>query len=563
MSAAVWAELVVGSTSTYKSQSAVTSCSFDAHKELLWAGTHDVSRAHTAAQQRPPHCSRPLTAAPLSLTLLPLCQGRLSSHYSLSLERRSSVVAHPSAVLSIHSYATGVLSLSASALRFHARGGLLRSNLATPAVGAFQCSFVPDALQSVVLLAAAGGDADAATATAAASASSVSGFSSLYPPQPPHASAFPNTGPSARLSKPAAGSTASSSSLPSPPTLSRPSLVLFDISHNASVRQLQLDCPVSVLSSHPFSFFACGRRDGQVELRDARSLRSEHTLSAHTGPVASLSLSSTLLVTCGTAAASAASPFAASAPRVDQLVKVFDIRRLHPLTPLVFRTGGGAAFLSFLPQAAAVSPSTFALLNRMGQLYFADAETALLQPACYDTSVMATGAAVSGFAISSSGELMAVADTAGLLHELGVVKPVADDGTVEAPVVNALSSPLEYVGPPAPPAIELSLSSSAAELPFPYLCSCSYEPLVSDMSVYTLLTSMTPLPPADDRLVAGVRYIDHVGYAQTASQPDSDELGLPLSALPTNSLTLFRHFAGKGRPTASSSRLAPPSASAR
>ena len=505
-----WSELCVGSTHSYSSQSAVTTAAFDPAKELIWAGTAD---------------------------------GRLSSYYSLSLDRRTAVAAHRSPVVSIHPYHNGILSLSSHALSFHSRGGVLRSSLLTPSVGSFKCSLVPDASQPLVLLGAAGAEADRVAVTRAPTAHSANGgfrYNSPAPsPRPAHSSV-------------AASSTASTSA--APPTLSKPSLVSFDILHNSALRQLQLDCPLSCLaadSTDAYSLYACARTDGSVELRDRRSLRCEQTLSAHTAAVAAIDVQGHVLVTCGYTAQSLAiyGSLNYGESKLDPLVKLFDLRRMEPLPPLMFRAGHGAAFLSFVPQTAAAE-SSLLLVSRMGHVQPAHAEPALLGVAAGQCSLMDASVHASSMDVSSSGAMLLVGDTRGLLHQWGYTRHAEDEPAV--PVVNAYSTPLDYVAPPAPPALAMSFDSPLSAHSFPYLCSIGYTPLASDMSGCTMHTHMRALPPLDDRSIAGLRYHDHVGYAKTAQQPE-DILVTSAANQPTkpppNSLSTLRFFAAKGRPT--------------
>ena len=361
-----WSELCVGSTHTYKSQSSVTTVSFDPAKELIWAGTVD---------------------------------GRLSSYYSLTLDKRTSVSAHRSPLVSIHPYHNGVLSLSEHELHFHSRGGILRTALRTPSVGSFKCSLVADASQPLVLLAAAGAEADKAAAASSASlqvkANGRFGYGSPAPSP-----------------RPAQPSVASSSSAP---TLSAPSLVAFDILQNASLRQLQLESPLTCLSSdtaNSYSLYACGRSDGKVELRDRRSLRCEHTLSAHTAAIAAMDVQGQLLVTCGYTAQSAGGyggPGYGSL-RLDPMVKLFDLRRLEPLPPLMYRSGHGAAFVSFVP-ATAAAESSLLLVSLLGHVHSAHADSALLNAGSGQCSLMDESVHVSATDVSSSGQMMVVGDS--------------------------------------------------------------------------------------------------------------------------------------------------------
>ena len=67
-------------------------------------------------------------------------------------------------------------------------------------------------------------------------------------------------------------------------------------------------------------------------------------------------------------------------------------------------------------------------------------------------------------------------------------------------------------------------------------------------------THMRPLPRLDDRLILGLRYHDHVGYAKTAQQPEDILVTSSpnhTTRPPPNSLSTLRFFAAKGRPTSS------------
>ena len=524
-----WSELSVGTTATYASQAAVTAVAFDASRELLWAGTDD---------------------------------GRLSSFYSLSLERRCSVTAHPSSILSLHPYTNGVLSLSPTSLRFHSRGGLLRSTLRLPSsLGSFRCSTVPDTSASLVLLSAAGADADAATTLPTPLPPSTN---PPFHPRIPHSYTSPISTPR----------THPSSTLPpthplpstSTPTLSKPSLLLFDILTDLPLRQLQLPSPLTSLHSHPsspYSLYVAGRADGSITLHDPRTLRVEYTLSAHTGPVLALSSTPTLLISTGLTSPSSPS----NPPHSDPLLRLFDLRRPTPLSPLIHRTPHGTSFVRFLPPSysPALTGAPLAVVSRDGRLAFGDAEMGLMGGRIEGVGG-ALGGEVTAFDLSSSGHCIVVGDAAGLIHQWGVHSMEGDE--LLPPLINPYSSPLDYVTPPQPPPLVMTFATPLAAYPFPYLCSTSYGPLASDLSPHTLLTSMRPIPPLDDRLFNHLRYLDHVGYAK-ASQQSIDTGTIPppstfSSSSPSpfttapNSLSTLRHFAGKGRTTSATHRRSHP-----
>ena len=431
------------------------------------------------------------------------------------------MVAHPSSILSIHLYVNGVLSLSPSSLRFHSRGGLLRSSLTLPSLGSFRCSSVPDPSASLVLLSAAGAEADAASHAAVTHPTATArgrglGSSHLVPPTPP-------------LSAP--------SSPASSPTLSKPSLLLFDISANTALRQVQLLAPLTCLHSLPYSLHACGRADGSVELRDPRSLRAEATLSAHTGPILSLSSTPHLLITAGLPSSTAAAS--------DPLLRVFDLRRIEPLAPLVYRGGRGARFLRFLA-APGVEEGGVVVVGREGRVAFGDAGTGLLGGMRLECSMMGMGVEATAMDLSSSRASLVIGDSGGLLHQWGVQQMAEEGDSLLPPTINPYSASVDYVSPPAPPQATMSLASSLGDLPFPYLCTLGYGPLLSDLSAHTLLTSMRPLPPVDERRFTRLRWLDHVGYANAGQQGEDDLSATPLATHP-NDLSTLRHFSAKGR----------------
>ena len=505
-----WSELCVGSTHTYTSQSGVTTVAFDQARELVWAGTSN---------------------------------GRLSSYYSLTLDKRTTVPAHPSAVLSIHPYHNGILSLSSHSLYFHSRGGMLRTSLRTPSVGSFKCSLVADGSQPLVLLAAAGSEAEKVAATSTASLTANGRLS------------YSSPAPSPRPAQPIISSSTSTRSTVAP-TLSKPSLLSFDIVQNAALRQVQLDSPLTCLASdtaNSYSLYACGRSDGKVELRDRRSLRCENTLSAHTAAIAAMDVQGHMLVTCGYTAQSTGGygTLSYGQSKLDPLVKLFDLRRMEPLPPLMYRAGHGAAFVSFVPPTAA-SDSSLLLVSLLGHVHSAHADSALLGASSGQCSLMDESVHVSAIDVSSSGQMLMVGDARGLLHQWGFTRHTEGEAAVS--VVNTYSTPLDYVAPPAPPALAMSFDSPLSAHPFPYLCSIGYTPLASDMSGYTMHTYMRPLPPLDDRSIIGLRYHDHVGYAKIDQQAEDILITSSANSTtrpPPNSLSTLRFFAAKGRTTSS------------
>lgn len=158
-------------------------------------------------------------------------------------------------------------------------------------------------------------------------------------------------------------------------------------------------------------FIASGGVNGELALRDPRSLKLEHSFEVHTGSVSDVEVKGDLLVTCGYANRY-------NEVFVDSVVKVFDMRTMRMLGQIHFPPG--PAFLQFHPMFS----SLLAIVSQSGYVQYRDVQYELMTSPGIEYSssdntlykVSTRGEVVENFGLSSSGEVMMFGDSGGKVH---------------------------------------------------------------------------------------------------------------------------------------------------
>lgn len=138
-----------------------------------------------------------------------------------------------------------------------------------------------------------------------------------------------------------------------------PVLGMLDITTGGLLREMPLTCGLQTIKRSRAVW--CGHTNGTVTLLDPRTLRTEHTLDAHTGSLNDCDSKGDLLVTCGCSSR-------AGQLFVDPLVRVYDVRTMRSLPPIAFPTG--PSMLKFHPKFY----STVVIVSQNGQFQLCDVQ---------------------------------------------------------------------------------------------------------------------------------------------------------------------------------------------
>jgi len=188
------------------------------------------------------------------------------------------------------------------------------------------------------------------------------------------------------------------------------SLFSVDLKQGQLVDSVDISQGVCVLKPAG-RFIASGGINGELALRDPRTLSLEHSFDVHTGSVSDLEVKGDLLVTCG---------FANRYGEyfVDTVVKAFDMRTMRMLGQIHFPAG--PAFLRFHPMFS----SLLAIVSQSGYIQYRDVQSEVttspgIEYSSSDNtlySVETQGEVIETFGLSSSGEVMMFGDSGGKVH---------------------------------------------------------------------------------------------------------------------------------------------------
>ncbi len=184
-----------------------------------------------------------------------------------------------------------------------------------------------------------------------------------------------------------------------------PSIFMYDVETNRVALQVGVKAGTSVLKTQARgNTVYAGHMDGSIALMDPRSFRSNQAPfdSGFGGGVQSLDVKDKLLCCSGYTLDRGSS-------YLEGVVRVFDLRMMRPLAPIAFAPG--AYRLKFHP----VFSGTLILMAQAGQLQVCDALGSHANLQGYH--VDARGGVLTGLDVSSSGEVMMVADSLGFLHQ--------------------------------------------------------------------------------------------------------------------------------------------------
>lgn len=122
----------------------------------------------------------------------------------------------------------------------------------------------------------------------------------------------------------------------------------FDCYKECIVRHINTDRSYHSLQSVN-SVIGCSI-DGNLSFHDPRSLRQESNIQIHHGTIKSMTVENNLVVVHGYQIIRSNNTDVYSTPRIDPLIKLYDIRTHSLLPPITFTQGGGPQLLEFVPK---------------------------------------------------------------------------------------------------------------------------------------------------------------------------------------------------------------------
>eukprot|EP01132_Coremiostelium_polycephalum_P009743 gene9743-11964_t len=177
------------------------------------------------------------------------------------------------------------------------------------------------------------------------------------------------------------------------------SIFIIDFFTGRIIKEIMM--PSAIKSINRSRGIWCGQGNGEISMLDPRTWRIEHSYPAHKAEIKSMDIKGDLLVSCG------------CSPRLGQIyndpvVRVFDVKTLRSLPPIQFKR---PTMVKFLPKFY----STVAILSESSnQFYLCDTLGDTNSNQFYQIDSLF--GYLTSFDISTSGDIMALGDSGGLIH---------------------------------------------------------------------------------------------------------------------------------------------------
>ena len=388
----------------------------------------------------------------------------MTGQYSPEFGSRIRLAAHPTGnpILQMTPFQNGVLSTSPAGVRFHTRGGLLQTDYSTKP------------FMSAITAASVLGENFASTELILA------GWCEEEKIVEEHSMAGQST------------------------------IAMMDIATNQLLRQSATQYPTNCMASG--RVLACGTAGNTLALYDPRSFDPIRTLPGHMGGSRKVIVKGDRLLSLGYAISPSSDSNGYG--RVDNVVKLFDLRTYRPLPPVLFTLGGGPADACFLPNFS----STINVVGLSGTWQTIDCESVIPGTDAYQVDLTDVNAAISAVTMSNSGDLMFFGDTMGGLHGWSDKAGNVVESLAEIQL-NPYSAPISYVPPTIePPPITMDESTPLIAMPIPKDDQNfpQDEALLSDFPGLTLNNYVPPAyPPIDDKILHMnyvIKFHGPVGY---------------------------------------------------
>ncbi|PWN41313.1 hypothetical protein IE81DRAFT_292061 [Ceraceosorus guamensis] len=289
-----------------------------------------------------------------------------------------------------------------------------------------------------------------------------------------------------------------SHAVPQPDPSSADSILVLNSSVGGVVRRGTSDAPLSHVR-RTNRLLACGTSNGQVQLRDPRSLNVEHRLHAHPGGLIEVQAEGNYVWSAGWTVR-------LGHPVPEPYVKVHDVRSLRALSPLPFSAPGGPALLAIHPKLS----STVMAASPGGQLQVVDVNNA----GSAQYYQVATNSYLSSMAVSASSDYMAFGEGDGSIRLWANVPPGTDPTSAGLRFAPHIASPPEMADVPEMlQPIQWSIETPLSSIGMPHYT----ETLLSVLDYNHYSSSASPLfnPPTkiDPQVLSTMRTVDGVAYA--------------------------------------------------
>ena len=185
----------------------------------------------------------------------------------------------------------------------------------------------------------------------------------------------------------------------------------------------------------------------------------------------------------------------------DQFLMLYDLRQMKAVAPIPM-PNFSPYLIKFLPKFAAKC----CVVSQTGHFQILDVtDTLLSQRSIHSVQLPPSGASITTFDVSSTGQAFAFGDDHNFIYLLGACNEVD---------FNINSKPTEFADP-----IETVRSVPITDLwtpmseisPFPYYAVT--DKLLSDMSPEMCRKLYRPTPPIDPEIVETIRMVGSIGYA--------------------------------------------------
>ncbi|XP_059172489.1 PAN2-PAN3 deadenylation complex catalytic subunit Pan2-like isoform X2 [Physella acuta] len=254
------------------------------------------------------------------------------------------------------------------------------------------------------------------------------------------------------------------------------------------------DAGIAIFRSND-RFICGGDSTGKVTVYDAKTMRPEQTLEAHSSCLSDFDIHDNLLITCGFS-----NRMNTLTP--DRLLMVYDMRVMRAMAPI--QVSIDPTFLRFVPTI----PNHLVVVSQMGSFQLVETITGGAPNTRLSYPVETHGAYIVAFDVSQTYQALGFGDSSGNVH-LFAASPNS--------VFNPYSEPTEFADPIEslePIDINDELAAySAVPMPYP-----AQGPLVSDFPEHMMARTYRKPLPIDADVLRTMKVYQNIGYAPNTNK---------------------------------------------
>ncbi|CAL1534072.1 unnamed protein product [Lymnaea stagnalis] len=242
--------------------------------------------------------------------------------------------------------------------------------------------------------------------------------------------------------------------------------------------------------------YICGGDSvGKVTVYDAKTMRAEHTLEAHSSCLSDFDIHDNLLITCGFS-----NRMNTLTP--DRLLMVYDMRVMRAMAPI--QVSIDPTFLRFVPTI----PNHLIVVSQMGSFQLVETITGGAPNTRLSYPVDTHGAYLVAFDVSQTYQALGFGDSSGNVH-LYSASPNS--------LFNPYSEPTEFADPVEPyDPIDINDELAAySGIPMPYP---PQGPLVSDFPEHMMARTYRKPLPIDSEVLRTMKVYQNIGYAPNTNK---------------------------------------------